>query len=133
MGPFNSSSIAENSEDDELRFTFMNSTHCCGRSFQFFFAPEHGGDTVSGGGHPSDAPLPASEPVDDALAQDQRGHGNTPGVGVPGSRTNREPPSQEEISRLSQHYWEEEGRAEGKSEEHWQRAETDLRRRAGLG
>lgn len=65
--------------------------------------------------------------------KDQRGHGNTPGVGVPGSKTNLEPPSQEEISRLAQHYWEEEGRAEGKSEEHWRRAETDLRRRAGLG
>ncbi len=51
---------------------------------------------------------------------------------MPGSQTNPAP-SQEEISRLAQHYWEEEGRPEEKLEEHWRRAETDLRRRAGLG
>ncbi|HEX4665592.1 MAG TPA: DUF2934 domain-containing protein [Chthoniobacterales bacterium] len=98
-----------------------------------FLAPEHGGDTVSGGGHPADAPLPASEPIDDALAQDQRGYGNTPGVGVPGSKTNPAPPSQEEIARLGQGFWEKEGRPEGKAAEHWARAEQTLRERAGLG
>ncbi|MEO6870938.1 MAG: DUF2934 domain-containing protein [Chthoniobacterales bacterium] len=76
-------------------------------------------------------PVPASEPIDDALAQDARGHGNTPGVGVPGSKTNPTPPTPEEIARLAQGYWEEEGHPEGQSERHWLQAEAELRRRAG--
>ncbi len=97
-----------------------------------FFAPEHGGDTISGGGHPADAPLPVSEPINDAFAQDQRGYGNTPGVGVPGKHTNPMP-SQEDISELARKHWEEEGRPDGKADEHWTRAERELRQRAGLG
>lgn len=97
----------------------------------FFFAPEYGGNAVTGGGHPSDVPVPASEPIDDAFAEDARGRGNTPGVGVPGSKTNPTPPTQEEIARLAQGYWEDEGRPEGHSEHHWLRAESELRRRAG--
>jgi hypothetical protein len=106
-----------------LRFRVMNLQHGWKRRASFLLAPEHGGDTVSGGGHPADAPLPASEPVDDTLAQDARSRGNTPGVGVPGSKTNPHPPSREEIARLAQGYWEEEGRPEGRAEEHWNRAE----------
>ena len=107
---------------------------------QICFAPEYGGDAVSGGGHPSDAPLPATEPIDDAFGQDARGHGNVPGVGVPGSKTNpvlrtapdRVPPAREEIAQLARRYWEEEGRPEGYADRHWFRAEAELRERAGL-
>ena len=108
-------------------FSLVNRQHGFRRRAHFIFAPEHGGDTISGGGHPSDAPLPASEPVDDTFAQDPRGRGNTPGVGVPGSKTNPEPPTEEEIARLAQSYWEEEGRPEGKAGDHWARAEQTLR------
>ncbi len=92
----------------------------------FFFSPEYGGDAVSGGGHPADSPVPANEAINDALGQDAGGHGKTPGVGVPGSKTNPVP-SFEEISRLAQNFWEEEGRPEGKADEHWLRAENELR------
>ena len=96
---------------------------------RFFFAPEYGGDAVTGGGHPADSPVPAEEAIDDAFAQDARGRGNTPGVGVPGSRTNPVGPSQDEITRRARALWEEEGRPEGRAEEHWLRAESELRER----
>ena len=91
-----------------------------------FFAPEYGGDAVSGGGHPADSSVPATEAIDDALAQDAGGRGKTPGAGVPGSRTN--PVLHDEISRRAQAIWEEEGRPEGRAEEHWIRAERELNR-----
>jgi hypothetical protein len=97
---------------------------------RFLAAPEYGGDAVSGGGHPTDSPVPANEAIDDALGQNPGGHGKTPGVGVPGSKTNPVP-SQQEIADLAQKFWEEEGRPEGKAEEHWRRAEAELRGRAG--
>ena len=92
----------------------------------FFFNPEYGGDAVSGGGHPADSSVPATEAIDDALAQNAGGRGKIPGVGVPGSRTN--PVLHDEISRRAQAIWEEEGRPEGKAEEHWIRAERELNR-----
>ena len=55
----------------------MNLQHDRQRSF-FFLSPEHGGDTVAGGGHPADSSVPAQEAIDDAFAQDARGRGNTP-------------------------------------------------------
>jgi hypothetical protein len=104
-----------------------------------FYTPEHGGDAVSGGGHPADSPMPPSEPIDDAFAQDERGRGKVPGVGVPGSQNNPvipaeagPLPSQEEIARRAHQYWEQEGRPEDDAERHWFKAEADLRRRAGL-
>ena len=36
-------------------------------------------------------------------------------------------PSNEDIARLAQLYWEEEGHPEGRAEEHWRRAEEHLR------
>lgn len=96
----------------------------------FFLAPEHGGDAVSGGGYPAEASLPATEPIDDALAQDARGYGNTPGVGVPGSRTNPVGPTHDEITLRARQLWEEEGRPEGRAEDHWPRAERDLQERS---
>src|SRR3954470_9281536 len=91
-----------------------------------FVAPEYGGDAVSGGGHPADSSVPATEAIDDAFGQNAGGRGKTPGVGVPGSRTN--PVSHDEISRRAQAIWEEEGRPEGKAQDHWMRAVADLNR-----
>src|SRR4051812_20788246 len=85
-----------------------------------FLAPEYGGDSVSGGGHPADSSVPATEAINDAFAQNDSGRGKRPGVGVPGSRTN--PVSHDEISSRARAIWEEEGRPEGKAEEHWMRA-----------
>jgi hypothetical protein len=93
-----------------------------------FFTPEYGGDAVSGGGHPADSPVPATEAADDAFAQDAAGSGKEPGVGVPGSRIN--PVSHDEISWRAHAIWEEEGRPEGKAEEHWMRAVKELSREA---
>ncbi len=39
-----------------------------------------------------------------------------------------EPPTQEEVAALARQFWEEEGRPEGKAEEHWRRADEQLRR-----
>lgn len=39
-------------------------------------------------------------------------------------------PTREEIATLAEKYWEEEGRPEGKAEEHWARAEEALRQHA---
>jgi hypothetical protein len=95
-----------------------------------FLAPEYGGDGVSGGGHPADSSVPESEAIADALGENAGGHGKTRGVGVPGSKTNPVAPSQQEVAELAQRFWEEEGRPEGKAEEHWLRAERELRGRA---
>jgi hypothetical protein len=94
---------------------------------RFFFAPEHGGDAISGGGHPADSSVPLTEAIDDAFAQDARGRGNTPGVGVPGSKTNPVGPTEDEIAQQAHRLWEEEGQPEGKAAEHWERAERTLR------
>jgi Protein of unknown function (DUF2934) len=105
----------------------MNLSHH--RRFLLFLAPEYGGDAVSGGGHPADSSVPESEAIADALGENAGQHGKTRGVGVPGSKTNPVPPSQQEVAELAQRLWEEEGRPEGKAEEHWLRAETELRQR----
>jgi hypothetical protein len=36
-------------------------------------------------------------------------------------------PSHDDIASLARRFWEEEGQPEGKAEEHWQRAEQQLR------
>ena len=41
--------------------------------------------------------------------------------------SNNEDPTSEDIAALAESYWEEEGRPEGKAEEHWLRAEEALR------
>jgi hypothetical protein len=41
------------------------------------------------------------------------------------SETNNNP-TREEIAALAQQFWEDEGRPEGKAEEHWTRAEEQL-------
>ena len=53
-------------------------------------APEHGGDTVKGGG-PADSPATPEEEIAEATGRAFVGHGKTPGTGdpgVPGSKTN---------------------------------------------
>ena len=97
----------------------------------FFFAPEHGGDAVSGGGHPANVSPPADEAIDDALVQEIRGRGQTPGVGVPGTMGYPTGKLAEDISRRAQEIWEEEGRPEGRAEEHWLRAEAEIAQRTG--
>src|SRR4051794_6484737 len=92
-----------------------------------FFSPEYGGDAVSGGGHPADSSVPAQEAIDDALGQDAGGRGKTPGVGVPGSRTNPVGDGRDdEIARRAYRLWQEEGSPDGRSDEFWLRAEAQL-------
>jgi hypothetical protein len=92
---------------------------------RFLFSPEYGGNVVSGGGHPADSPVPAQEAIDDAFGQDAGGHGKTPGVGVPGSRTNPVGDNRDEIARRAYRLWEEEGSPDGRAEEFWLRAERE--------
>ena len=94
-----------------------------------FFSPEYGGNAVTGGGHPADDSVPAVEAINDAFAENERGHAMTPGVGVPGSRNNPVGEMREKIARRAQEIWEEEGRPEGRAAEHWLRAEAELGRR----
>ncbi len=94
-----------------------------------FFAPEYGGDSVAGGGHPADSSVPALEAINDAFGQEAGGRGKTPGAGVPGSKTNPVGISADSISLRAREIWEEEGRPEGRAEDHWFRAENELRQR----
>lgn len=58
---------------------------------RFFFAPDHGGNAIKGGGHPADSPVPESEMIDDGLGFATPQRGKKPGTGdpgEPGSRTN---------------------------------------------
>ena len=95
----------------------------------FFFAPEHGGDAVTGGGHPDNVSPPAAEAISDALGIDQPAHGQTPGVGVPGTKTNPVGAFRDAIEARAREIWMEEGRPEGRAEEHWLRAEAELGQR----
>jgi hypothetical protein len=57
---------------------------------QIFHLPEHGGDSVKGGGHPASETVPAEEEIEDAQGNMIGSRGRTPGTndpGVPGSRT----------------------------------------------
>lgn len=92
----------------------------------FFFSPEYGGDAVSGGGHPADSSVPALEAIEEAFNQEAGEPGQTRTAAASGDRSNPVP-SQEDISRRAQALWEAEGRPEGKAEEHWGRAENELR------
>ena len=111
-----------------MRLSGMNSFAIFGR-FTFVRSPEHGGDAVSGGGWPSD-PTRATDAIDDAIGDDQGGRGNTPGVGVPGTKTNPVGAFRDAIEARAREIWEEEGRPEGRAEEHWLRAEAELGQRS---
>src|SRR5207237_9637734 len=103
----------------------MNFDRLCQKNATVFFAPECGGDAVSGGGHPADSAVPATEAIDDAFAHEPGGGGKIRGIGVPGSRTN--PVSHDEISRRAPGIWEKEGRPEGRTERYWTGADNEMR------
>jgi hypothetical protein len=95
----------------------------------FFFSPDHGGDAVTGGGHPANVSPPADEAIDDGLGRDILGRGQTPGLGEPGTKGNPTGKFRDAIVARAREIWEEEGRPEGRSEEHWLRAEAELSQR----
>ena len=97
----------------------------------FFFAPEHGGDAITGGGHPANVSPPLDVELGDAFDAEPRGRGQTPGVGVPGTKTNPVGAYRDAIAARAQEIWEEEGRPDGRAEEHWLRAEAELGQRNG--
>ena len=99
--------------------------------FGFLLAPEHGGDAVTGGGHPANVSPPAGEAIDDAFDQEVRGRGQTPGLGVPGSMGLPVGKLAERIRQRAQEIWETEGRPEGRAEEHWLRAEAEIAASSG--
>jgi hypothetical protein len=43
-------------------------------------------------------------------------------------KNNNDEPTHGDITALAREFWEEEGRPEGKAEEHWARAEAQLRK-----
>jgi DUF2934 family protein len=112
------------------RFQSMRSAFDLCRPLMFL-SPEYGGDVVSGGGHPADSPVPVEEAIDDAFGQDAGGRGKTPGVGVPGSRTNPVGQGRDEIARRAHELWQQAGEPEGRSEEFWLRAENEFQYSAG--
>jgi hypothetical protein len=96
-----------------------------------FLAPEHGGDAITGGGHPANVSPPAAEAINDALGREEGGRGQTPGVGVPGTKTNPVGAYRDAIAARAREIWEEEGRPDARAEEHWLRAEAELGQRNG--
>jgi hypothetical protein len=99
------------------------------KSRSFFFAPEHGGDAVTGGGHPANVSPPVAVEMADAFDDEPRGRGQVPGLGVPGTKTNPVGAFREAIEARAREIWEEEGRPDGRAEEHWLRAEAELGQR----
>ena len=85
-----------------------------GSRVMLFLAPD-GVDGPSSGGSSPHAQLPANQ--------------DTSGMQDSGVHTM---PSQADIARLAQEYWEAEGRPEGRATDHWSRAEQALREQAGL-
>lgn len=92
----------------------------------FFFSPEHGGDAVSGGGHPANVSPPAEAAIDPALGYPVMGRGQTPGLGEPGTEGFPTGKYRDAIEARAREIWEQEGRPEGRAEEHWLRAEAEL-------
>ena len=97
-----------------------------GKLPMFFFAPEHGGDAVSGGGHPANVSPPADAAIDPALGHPVMGRGQTPGLGEPGTKGFPTGKFRDAIEARAREIWEEEGRPEGRAAEHWLRAEAEL-------
>ena len=97
----------------------MNLKLLAERRHNLFFAADHGADTVSVADHASDSSVPANEPIDDA-----------PGAGdpVPEAQT-QSGALEEKISHRARAIWEEEGRPDGRAEEHWARAQRELENR----
>ena len=86
----------------------MNDTIFGRRVTQIFFSPDHGGNAIKGGGHPSDETVPAREEIRDAMGEMMPQRGGLPGTndpGVPGSRTQtgQEKPMDDESARAKPH------------------------------
>ena len=97
-----------------------------GKLPMFFHAPAHGGDAVTGGGHPANVSPPATEAIEDAFDLDTMGRGQTPGLGEPGTKGFPTGKFRDAIAARAQEIWEDEGRPNGRAEEHWLRAEAEL-------
>lgn len=110
------------------RFSGMHSQLLVKRPM-FFFAPEHGGDAVAGGGHPANESPPLDVELGDAFGTEPGGRGQSAGIGVPGTKTNPVGAYRDAIEARAREIWEEEGRPDGRAEEHWLRAEAELGQR----
>ncbi len=74
----------------------------------FFRMPDHGGNSIKGGGHPADETVPAEEEIRDALGEMTPQRSGIPGTndpGVPGSRTHmgQDKPLEDESARSHPH------------------------------
>jgi hypothetical protein len=99
----------------------------------FFFAPDHGGDAISGGGHPANVSPPLDEAIADAYGDVVSGRGQVPGLGVPGSKGFPMGKLREQVEERAREIWELEGRPEGRAADHWLLAEAEIMQRNGNG
>lgn len=60
------------------------------------------------------------------FGQEIRGRGQTPGVSVPGTFGYPTGKLADQIADRARQIWEEEGRPDGRAEEHWLRAEAEI-------
>jgi len=75
---------------------------------RIFLMPEHGGNSIKGGGHPADETVGAEEEISDALGELVPQRGRIPGTndpGTPGSRTQagQDKPLEDESARAHPH------------------------------
>jgi hypothetical protein len=89
----------------------------------FFFSAD---DRVIGGGNMSEVTPAAVEALADEFDQAERGRGVTSAAGVPGSMGLPVGRLAERITERARQIWEEEGRPDGRAEEHWLRAEAEI-------
>ena len=83
-------------------------------------------DGVAGGGNMSDTTPESVEALADSFDQAERGRGVTSAAGVPGTMGLPVGKLAERITERARQIWEEEGRPDGRAEEHWLRAEREL-------
>ena len=83
-------------------------------------------DGVAGGGNMSDTSPESIEALADSFDQAERGRGVTSGAGVPGTMGLPVGKLAERITERARQIWEEEGRPDGRAEEHWLRAEHEI-------
>ncbi|HEX8295572.1 MAG TPA: hypothetical protein VF593_04695 [Chthoniobacteraceae bacterium] len=78
------------------------------KAFPIFFMADHGGNSIKGGGHPSDEAVSADEEISDALGELVPQRSGIPGTndpGTPGSRTftGQDKPMDDESARAHPH------------------------------
>jgi hypothetical protein len=83
-------------------------------------------DGVAGGGNMSDTSRESVEALADSFDQAERGRGVTSAEGVPGTMGLPVGKLAERITERARQIWEEEGRPDGRAEEHWLRAEAEI-------